>query len=385
MRVGVDMISAGSGFAPAAGGMTTYYEGLAGTLPAVGGIEEVLAFLPPGLEHARIPAHPRLRLVHCDGLPANRLGRVAYEHFRFPRRVAEAGANVLLCTHNVRPLRWRGPAVVVLQSMQYFFLHDRIGLARRAYLRAAVPRSLRAAERVIAVTGAARDDAIELFGLDPERVVAVHHGCSPWAIEAADRFSHDGPPPVPPPLDPKRPYVLNVSSLYGLKNHRRLIEAFAEAIRGTDRPHLLVIAGRDADVTAAELSGVATAAGIGDRVRLLGPYPQKHLPALLANADLVAYPSLYETFGHLILEAFAFGRPVLTASIGGASEVAADAAVKVDPMNVDSISAGLGALLTDRALRESLVAAGERRLREFSWEKSARGTARALREAIDTH
>jgi glycosyltransferase involved in cell wall biosynthesis len=379
------MISAGSGFAPAAGGMTTYYEGLTGALPAVEAVDETIAFVPPGIEHAQIEPGPALRVVSCDGLGESRAGRVAYEHFRFPRLVAAEGVDVLLSTHNVKPLRWRGPSVVVLQSMQYFFLPDKIGAARRAYLRATVPRSLRAADRVIAVTEAARADAIELFGLDPGTIVAVHHGCSPWATEGAARFDLDGIPPPPPPLDPARPYILNVSSLYGLKNHRRLIEAFALAVAENDVPQLLVIAGRDADQTAEELGAVAERAGVGDRVCLLGPYPQQHLPALVANADAIAYPSLYETFGHPVLEAFAFGRPLLTANLGGASEVAADAAIKVDPESVEAIASGLADLLTDSALRDRLGKAGAQRLLDFSWERSAEETAVVLREAIAEH
>ena len=382
MRIGVDMISAGGGFAPAAGGMTTYYEGLAAALPGIQGVDEVIAFMPPGAEHARITPGDKLGIVRCERVPASRPGRVVYEHLRFPGLVRAEGADVLLSTHNVRPLRWRGPSVVVLQSIQFFLLPEPIGAARRAYLRAAIPRSLRTADRVIAVSETSRRDAIGLFDLDPERIVAVHHGPSRWAIEAAERFARDGTPPPPAPLDHGRPYILNVSSLYGFKNHRRLIEAFARAVAAEDAPHELAIAGRDADVTAKELGDLAATLGVGERVRLLGPFPQEHLPALIANAHAVAYPSLYETFGHPVLEAFALGRPVLTANVGGAAEVAADAAVTVDPADVESIAGGLARLLAEGELRDRLGEAGARRLGDFSWERCAEGTTRALADAI---
>jgi glycosyltransferase involved in cell wall biosynthesis len=382
MRVGLDMISAGSGIEPAAGGMPTYYQGLTEGLVKLDEIEALVAFVPPASDALRLPGGDKVETVLCSGLRAGRPGRVAYEQLRLPVLARRQAVDVLLSTVNVRPFTWRGPSVVVLQSMQSFFLPDRIGLARRAYLKAFVPRSLRGADRVIAVSEAARRDAIELFGLDPRRVVAVHHGCSPWALEAGARFEREGRPPVPPPLEDGRPYVVMVSSLYGLKNHRRLIEAFAEATAGSAAPHELVIAGREADVTIAELREVAARAGAEDRVRLLGAYPQQHLPALIANADAVAYPSLYETFGHPVLEAFALRRPLLTANVGGAAEVAADAAITVDPTDVGAIAAGLSRLLGDAALREELVSAGSRRLRDFSWEGTARGTAAALRAAI---
>jgi alpha-1,3-rhamnosyl/mannosyltransferase len=378
------MISAGRGFALAAGGMPTYYEGLGKGLVELDELESLIAFVPPATDALKLPDSPKVEPVVCRGVRGGRPGRVAYEHLRLPQLARRRAAQVLLSTSSVKPIRWRGPSVVVLQWMQPL-LENRIPLARRAYLAVAVPHSLRKADRVIAVSDAARHDACDLFGLNSDRVVTVHHGASPWATEAAARFSKEGTPPVPPPLDSSRPYVLMVSSLYRHKNHRRLIEAFALASRESDFPHDLVLAGVERDVTIAELAQVARQAGIADRVRLLGAYPQDHLPALIANAEAMAYPSLYETFGHPVLEAFAFGRPLLTANVGGASEVAAEAALKVDPTSIEAISSALKELLGDQSLRDSLVAAGRKRLRDFSWERCARGTANVLRDAIESH
>jgi glycosyltransferase involved in cell wall biosynthesis len=93
--------------------------------------------------------------------------------------------------------------------------------------------------------------------------------------------------------------------------------------------------------------------------------------------------SLYETFGHPVLEAFATGRPLITSTTGGTAEVAGGAAKLVDPRNVEHIADGLGEVLTDAALREYLTAAGRRRVRDFSWERCARGTVDALAEALE--
>lgn len=381
MRVGFEMISAGSGFAPAAGGMTTYYEGLSGALVERDEISEVVALMPPGSTHMQVPSSARLRIVACGGLPRGRLGRVGYEHLLLPRVARRAGIDVLLCSHNVKPLGWHGPSVVVLQSMQYFFLPDPIGRLRRTYLEQAVPRSLRSADVVIAVSEAQRRDAIDLFDLDPESIVTVHHGASPWALTAARVFADGGTPTRP--LSGERPYVLSVSSLYAMKNYRRLIEAFARVVREGDLPHELVIAGREVDETIPGLRAVATEHGVENRVRLTGAYPQDRLPALLANADVVAYVSLYETFGHPVLEAFAFGRPLVTSNIGGTAEIAGDAAILVDPYEVGSIEQGLLMAMADEPERTRLRRLGQRRFSDFSWEKSARGTAEALQRAAN--
>jgi len=204
-------------------------------------------------------------------------------------------------------------------------------------------------------------------------------GPSPWVFELLDTA---GAGIEPYALPDSSPYVLCISRLYALKNHRRLIEAFAELVRSDGVPHKLVIVGGDADVTQAELAAVARDAGIAERVVFLGRVPQADVPGLYLGAAAVAYVSLYETFGHPVLEAFAMERPLVTSTVGGTKEVAADGARLVDPEQVSDIATGLYETLTDEALRERLVTAGRARVREFSWEKCARGTVDALEQAL---
>jgi glycosyltransferase involved in cell wall biosynthesis len=127
-------------------------------------------------------------------------------------------------------------------------------------------------------------------------------------------------------------------------------------------------------VTCDELKEIARGAGVGDRVLLLGRVPQRDVPGLYAGASAIAYPSLYETFGHPVLEAFAAGTPLLTSSRGATAEVAGSGARLVDPEDVDDIAAGLADVLLDDGLRQRLIEAGRQRVREFSWEKCARET-----------
>lgn len=381
MKVGFDMVSAGGGFTPTAGGMIRYYEGLLSGLCKLSVIDSIVAFVPPWNDNLAVPQHSKITVVRCRGLVRQRPGRVIYEQTVLPLMAQRERVSVLLSTCNVRPFRWRGPSVVVLQSMQSFFLADRIGGLRRGYLARAVPRSLATADQVIAVSETQRADAIRLFDLDPDRIVAVHHGVPTWATDAVrtikDSHSHL--------VADRTPYVLTVSRLYGLKNHHRLIEAFAKVIADTSIEHSLVIAGGEADVRQADLEQVAVAHGIGDRVRFLGPVPQNDLPGLLAGADAVAYVSLYETFGLPVLEAYAFGRPLVTSNVGGTAEVAGEAAQLVDPRSVDSIAQGLSTILLDHDLRQRLSLAGRERVKQFTWARCAEGTAKALETAIARH
>lgn len=377
VRIGVEMISAGTGFGPSAGGMISYYDGLLSALCARPDVQSVVVFVTPTNGTLAVPDDPKVDVVCCRGLPRARPGRVVYEQLVLALLARRSDVDVLLCTTNIMPLLRRAPTVVVLQSVQYFVWPRQTGLLRRAYLHFFTPRALRRADVVIAVTESERADALRLFAVDPDRVVTVYHGVSNWTKLALECDT----PPVPHRLSDGAPYVLMVSRLYDFKNHRRLIEAFAQLTARPTFEHHLVIAGGDADVTRGELWAHAVSQGVGDRVHMLGPVPQDDIPGLFAGADAVAYVSLYETFGHPVLEAFAFGKPLVTSQTSATAEVAADAARLVDPESVDSIAEGLHDVLTDSALREKLAAAGLRRVATFTWERCAEGTIGAIQLA----
>jgi len=109
-----------------------------------------------------------------------------------------------------------------------------------------------------------------------------------------------------------------------------------------------------------------------DFVHFIGFVDDQDLPALYRGAVCVAFPSLYEGFGLPILEGMASGVPVLTSNLSSLPEVAGDAAIMVDPYDLDAITDGLQCLISDSTLRETLIQKGLARARQFTWEKSAR-------------
>lgn len=374
MRVAVDAISAGAGLGPSIGGMVVYFEGLLGALCAQPEIEQVQSFVQPWNSELGMPSHPKIELVRCSGLPRNRVGRVAYEQTVFARLVERSDADVLFSTCNTRPLLVRKPNVVALQSLQHIFFPRAFGTVRRAYLNAVVPRSLRTATCVIAVSEWERAEALRLFDLDPSRVFTVHHGVSNTVLRRrGDHSEREGPPTI-----------VMVSTLYAFKNHERLIRAFARVVREHRVPHELVIAGGSADITVEQLSAVAASEAVADRVHLLGPVPHDEVPDLLAAADVVAYPSLFETFGLPVIEALSYGAVVITSNVTSMPEVAGDAAILVDPYDVDDLAAGLASAILDEPLRDRLRRAGPDRAAVFTWERCAEGTLAALQFAVES-
>lgn len=373
IRLGVEIISAGTSVEEGQGGAGGYYSGLIPELCEDPRIAEVITYVADWWEPAQSWRHQKLRVRPCS-VPRARVPRVAYEQFVIPCCARRDRVDVLFSPGNCRPLLYRGSNVLALHAVQHFLFGGDMGRIRSAYLKFVVPRSARSADRVLAVSETLRQDAIRVFGLDPQRISTVWMGPTPWA----DQLRASANAVEPYRTADRVPYVLCISRLYEHKNHRRLIDGFARAVKSGDLPHQLLIVGADADMTADELAAHAGSIGIGGRVKFLGRVPQESVAGLYAGADLVAYVSLYETFGHPVLEAFATGTALLTSTHGATAEIAGDGALCVDPTDVDAIAQGLRSILLEEGLREQLVAAGRTRIAEFSWRRCARETVDAL-------
>jgi len=224
------------------------------------------------------------------------------------------------------------------------------------FARMFMPRALRLADQIIAVSSAVEKEAANRFPELAGRIRVIWHGVNPIF-----RF------------DPKGGggYVLAVGNSKPYKNFGRLIRAFA--LVANESPWLrMIVAGR-ADYRAS-LEMAAREAGVDGRIEFTGSVPDATLVNLLRCAEFLAFPSLEEGFGLPIAEALTVGCPVLTSNRPPMSDVAGDAAVLVDPRSVISIAEGMRRLLTETQLRGQLIQRGRERSRLFSVRNCAEET-----------
>jgi glycosyltransferase involved in cell wall biosynthesis len=205
---------------------------------------------------------------------------------------------------------------------------------------------------------------------ETDRVVAVPHG-----------------PPAPPPA--KRATTLRTRSIVAIgtleprKNFPRLVHAFG-SVAAHDPEVTLTIAGTDGRDSERVRSAIASLdPKVRTRVRLAGWIHDGERDRLLAQASVLAYPSLDEGFGLPMLEAWQRDVPVVAARSGALPEVAGDAALLVDPLDVEALAITMGRALDDVDERAALVAHGRSRLASFSWEAAAEGIARIYRRAME--
>src|SRR6185437_16647875 len=117
-------------------------------------------------------------------------------------------------------------------------------------------------------------------------------------------------------------------------------------------------------------------------VHFTGYVPEADLPALYSGAEAFVFPSLYEGFGMPPIEAMACGTPVIASNVSSLPEVVGDAALLVDPLDVDAIAEAIHRVLTDHDLADDLRNRGLARAKQFTWERAARETLTAYDQVL---
>lgn len=218
----------------------------------------------------------------------------------------------------------------------------------------------------------------ETTKMDLMRFLGIDENCITVVPLAADRLfrkltqSKDASKTLIEKYGVAGKFILYVGTLEPRKNIPNLLRAFAVVKRG-NIPHKLVLVGA-AGWKYDEIFKVIEDLGIQGDVILPGYVPDEDLVLLYNFADLFVYPSLYEGFGLPPLEAMACGTPVVTSNRSSLPEVVGDAALLVDPSDVEALADAIENVLVDQDLRNKLAKKALDRAQLFSWEKTAQQT-----------
>lgn len=221
---------------------------------------------------------------------------------------------------------------------------------------------------VITDSLASKEDLVRFFGTPSSKIRVVYPAADEFLAEAKEGS-------LPNPVG--EPYLLYVGINKPHKNLVRLLEAYARA----NVRHPLVIAGRE-DKRFPQARQAAVSLKLEGRVRFLGAVSEEALRALYRGADLFLFPALCEGFGLPVLEAMASGLPVIASNTSSLPEVVGDAAITLDPLDVDAWASAIRRALSDTALREELKARSLARAQLFSWQRTARACLEVYREAV---
>jgi glycosyltransferase involved in cell wall biosynthesis len=251
---------------------------------------------------------------------------------------------------------------------------ERLPWRMRTFYRWNLTAALRA-DHIITVSETSRAEILDYFKLDPGMVTAIHNGVyireSTAEADAAllDRLSL------------QTPYVLYVGSYEPRKNLSRLLAAFELAVdRGLEHELVLVVERRSGHAPA--LRQQIEQLRCRPRIRFLHELDEDQMWAVYRGAPLLAFPSLYEGFGLPAVQAMACGTPVLASDIPVMREVLGQAALFVDPKDVESLAAGILRLAQDQGLRATLARSGRQTASMYRWDQAAERTVEVYRDVL---
>lgn len=229
-------------------------------------------------------------------------------------------------------------------------------------------------DHLLTISDFTRNDLIR-FGFAPDTITSIGVGCEDFFI-----LPESEPHPIEY-LPKNKPYVLAFSPADFRKNAERLILAFAQMVkRANDNELQLVFANHIPEHIREQMNSISSDYGLIDRIHFVGRVTKSQLLQLYNRAFGVAFPSLYEGVGLPVLEAMQCGVPVLTSNVTSMPEVAGDAAILVNPQDVNSITEGLEALCFDSDLRAKLKARGSIHVEQFKWDLVAQRAVAEFRK-----
>lgn len=330
-------------------------------------------YVPFSVDHSHDMSKPKSLRSRLDTLYRD----IIWTHVTLPWQVARTGVDLLHMPANVVPLQTPCKVVVSILDGIIFQTPEKFPLWHRTYARFFVPMAARKASKILTISEQSKRDLVKHLHLSPEKIVVTPLAASSdfRPIEKAEieavRRQYD-----------LRTFILTVGTLEPRKNIIRLLQAFAK-LRERGFTGLLVHVGPKGwlyDDILAEVNRLQ----LEQAVRFLGRVPLKDLVGLYNAASSFVYPSLYEGFGLPVLEAMACACPVITSNVSSLPEVAADAAIMVDPYNVQDLVDAMTRIWTDPAYARELRERGIKQSKLFSWERCARETLSVYKQVLNS-
>ncbi len=226
------------------------------------------------------------------------------------------------------------------------------------------------ADKIIADSESTKRDILKFFGVQANNIVVVYPGVSD-SFHVVNDTELIGS--IRQRYNLSELFILFVGTLEPRKNLVGLMEAYSKLRKTMDLKHKLVIVGRKGWDYESIFERVRDL-GLKENVFFLDYLPEKDLPLLYNCAEMLVFPSIYEGFGLPPLEAMACGCPVITSNTSSLPEVVGEAAVLVNPHEVDDIARGIRQVLESPERKHDLIEKGLRRSQLFSWKKTAQET-----------
>lgn len=262
------------------------------------------------------------------------------------------------------PLGWSGPFIFTLHDLHHLRVAENSSALKRSYYEYVIKPACHKSIAVLTVSEYSRREIAAWANLREEKVVNVGNGVGAPFSPSGERY------------EPGYPYLLYVGSRKAHKNLARLLQAYS--ISGVRQHVRLILSGQSDKETARHIIRL----GLEKDVTFHITESNDDLAKAYRGAVGFVFPSLYEGFGLPPVEAMACGIPVLASAVCSLPEVVGDAAILVQPQDVEDIAQGIRRLVNDSVLRSQLREKGLQRAKLFCWRDTARKAALIIDAAV---
>ena len=268
--------------------------------------------------------------------------------------------------------------VITLHAIYAHFYPEFQSVAERLFLTPQMKNMARRADAVIAVSGTERANIAEALSIPKDKIFRVYNAADAVFFKKPDGDRLEA---VRARYGLVDPFVLYAGRAYRYKNLPNMLRAFDRFCSESSLPHRFVWIGGSGAATK-EVKNTIEQMQNKNRVVRLSDLPREEVPIMFRLADMFMFPTIYDAFGIPVIEAMASGTPVIISNMGALPEVASEAAVQVNPYDIDAMASAIHKVLSDRQLRDRLIEAGHRRARCFSWDNSARALMDVYRRLL---
>ncbi|MBN1218398.1 MAG: glycosyltransferase family 4 protein [Anaerolineae bacterium] len=311
-------------------------------------------------------------IIYSNGFERKSLWTPSHNRFEQPAlsfEIRRLGLDLLHSPDFIPPFRRKCKSVITIHDLA-FLLYPHFLTKESARYYGQIDHAWRNTDHIIAVSETTKHDSINMLGVPEKKITVIHEAANPVyrpiPKTEAQRVAREKYK-----LDNQ--FILFVSTIEPRKNLPGLLQAYRRLRDEYKRDEVLVLAGSKGWLWE-EVYQTTDRLNLDKHVAFLGRVPSEDLVYLYNAADLLVHPSFYEGFGLTPLEAMNCGTPVIVSNTSALPEVVGDAALMVDPHDIDGLTVAMWRALTEKELQQDLIQKGFKRAQKFSWKETAKKT-----------
>jgi len=323
-------------------------------------------------------------ILNIDNLlidTSNRIQRITFEHFRLAKYYKQHHFQLYHAPGYILPYFWNSPSVVTIHDLIALEYPEFCQRESVIYFNLFLPRSIKKATKIIAVSNKVKNDIINHFRILPDKIEVIYHGID-------ERYKKNQSEDILTRIRNKyqlpKQFLLFVGNIEPKKNLERLIDAFYQLKQQTEIKHKLVLVGKNGWKYKSLYDSIYRLK-LDSEILFTGYVPQEDLPSIYSLADIFVFPSLYEGFGIPPLEAMACETPALVSNQGALPEITGNNCLQVNPYDVNDIAKGIYTLLTNECLKKKMIENCKKWIKDFTWERAANQTMQVYEEVLSKY